>query len=284
MCKLLAANNVTDDPERWLDRSIGSIADKLSELGEATARQVGEALPELGVRLEVPPGNPVGATIAAHTRVLNLMGLMGIAVRARPLGTWISGQYRWTLADRWLSGGLGQDDRLTAATAIADRYLRAFGPASMADMQWWTGWTKLATSTAIVDSGAETVDGTDGELWVAAGDTDAELDPGPWVALLPGLDPSVMGWRQRGWYLDDAFVSALFDRNGNAGPTIWADGRVVGGWAQGADGRLVDRLLEPISAHHERLLLTEIERLEAFVGDTRFTIRFPPPLSRELSG
>ena len=112
MCKLLAANNVTDDPERWLDRSIGSIADTLAELGEATARQVGEALPELGVRLEVPPGNPAGATIAAHTRVLNLMGLMGIAVRARPLGTWISGQYRWTLTDRWLSGGLGQDDQL----------------------------------------------------------------------------------------------------------------------------------------------------------------------------
>ena len=283
MCTLLVANGVTDDPDRWLDHAIGSIADLLADVGEASARQVGEALPDLSVRLRVPPGDPSGAMIAAHTRVLNLMGFLGIAVRARPVGTWISSQYRWTLADRWLSRGLGGGDLPTAAATIVDRYLRAFGPASMIDIQWWTGWTKLTTTTAIMDCGAETVDGTHGELWVAGGDTRADLDPGPWVALLPGLDPSVMGWKQRDWYIHDSYIPALFDRNGNAGPTIWADGRVVGGWAQRPDGRLAHRLLETISTNHEHLLRLEVERVESFVGDARFTIRFPTPLSRELS-
>jgi hypothetical protein len=259
-----------------------AITAALAELGEATARQLGEALPELRVGLEVPPGNAAGATIAAHTRVLNLMGFMGVAVRARPIGTWISGQYRWTLADRWLDSRLSGDDRVTSAARLVDRYLSAFGPASMIDIQWWTGWTKLTTSTAIEAADAERIDGTHGELWVAAGDTSAALDPGRWVAVLPGLDPTVMGWKQRDWYLPAEYAPALFDRNGNAGPTIWADGRVVGGWAQGADGHVVHRLLEPISTHHERLLRIEIERLESFVGDTRFTIRFPSPLTREL--
>jgi hypothetical protein len=75
----------------------------------------------------------------------------------------------------------------------------------------------------------------------------------------------------------------LFDRNGNAGPTIWADGRVVGGWAQRPDGRLAHRLFETISTNHERLLRLEVERVESFVGDARFTIRFPTPLSKQLS-
>jgi hypothetical protein len=123
----------------------------------------------------------------------------------------------------------------------------------------------------------------DDELWVADGDDEDELAPGPWVALLPGLDPTVMGWKQRQWYLPDDHVADLFDRNGNAGPTIWVDGRVVGGWAQCADGKLVHRLFERISAPHERLLQIELDRLREFVGDTRFTTRFPSPLSRELS-
>ena len=59
----------------------------------------------------------------------------------------------------------------------------------------------------------------------------------PWVALLPGLDPTTMGWKQRAWYLPESAAEA-FDSSGNAGPTIWLDGRVVGAWAQSPDGRV----------------------------------------------
>ena len=44
-----------------------------------------------------------------------------------------------------------------------------------------------------------------------------------------------MGWKLRDWYLPAAAADA-FDRNGNAGPTLWVDGRVVGAWAQAPDG------------------------------------------------
>ena len=52
----------------------------------------------------------------------------------------------------------------------------------------------------------------------------------PWVALLPGLDSTVMGWKERAWFLG-GHQHALFDVNGNAGPTVWCNGRIVGGWA-----------------------------------------------------
>ena len=68
----------------------------------------------------------------------------------------------------------------------------------------------------------------------------------PWVALLPGLDPTTMGWKERDWYLPDAGADT-FDRMGNAGPTVWVDGRVVGGWAQAADGEIRTRYLVDVA-------------------------------------
>ena len=61
----------------------------------------------------------------------------------------------------------------------------------------------------------------------------------------PSLDPTVMGWKEREWYLGD-HAPALFDRAGNAGPTVWWDGRIVGGWVQRRDGEVVYRLLEDV--------------------------------------
>ena len=56
-----------------------------------------------------------------------------------------------------------------------------------------------------------------------------------------------MGWQDRGWFLG-AHGRALFDTNGNAGPTVWWDGRIVGGWAQRKTGEVVLRFLEDAGA------------------------------------
>ena len=282
--KLLADNGVADDPDPWLSVAIASIMSALDAAGEATTRQLGAALPSLRVPLAIAPGKSYGGSISAHTRVLTMMGFSGSIMRGRPIGSWVSGQYRWVAADRWLDGGLGIVDPIEAATAIADRYLRSFGPATASDVQWWTGWTKRKSAAALEAAGAVTVDGPHGEpLLIAADDDDDADDPGPWVALLPGLDPTVMGWKQRDWYLPTDRVPWLFDGNGNAGPTVWADGRVVGTWAQRPDGKIVHRVDEPLGPVHRRLLDDEIERVTSFVGDTRFTLRFPTPSSGELA-
>ena len=48
--------------------------------------------------------------------------------------------------------------------------------------------------------------------------------------------------------------SALFDRNGNVGPTVWLDGRIVGGWGQRPDHRIDYRILEEVDADAARLI------------------------------
>ena len=66
--------------------------------------------------------------------------------------------------------------------------------------------------------------------------------------LLPGLDPSTMGWKQRAFHLAPDDVALLFDRNGNGGPTAWVDGRIVGGWHQRADGEIALHLTADVGA------------------------------------
>src|SRR5262249_37765286 len=104
----------------------------------------------------------------------------------------------------------------------------------------------------------------------------------PWVALLPALDPTPMGWSQRDWYIDPAHIAALFDRSGNIGPSVWADGRVIGGWAQRATGEVVFRLLENVDAETARQVAEQAGRLTEWIGPVRVTPRFRTPLEREL--
>ena len=91
-----------------------------------------------------------------------------------------------------------------------------------------------------------------------------------------------MGWKDRDWYLG-THRAPLFDRSGNIGPTIWVDGRIVGGWAQRHDGTIATRLLEDVGAGYEAMILTEANRLGDAIGDTLVKPSFPTPLQRDLS-
>ena len=102
------------------------------------------------------------------------------------------------------------------------------------------------------------------------------------TALLPALDPTVMGWKERAWYLGE-HAPALFDRSGNAGPTVWWNGRIVGGWVQRKDGEVVFRLLEDVGAEATAAVAAEAERLAEWLGETRVLPRFRTPLERTLS-
>ncbi|MGZ8593254.1 MAG: winged helix DNA-binding domain-containing protein, partial [Actinomycetota bacterium] len=217
--------------ERWVDRVGAETLEALGRRGEATARELTKDVPELGAKLSFGEGKTWAGRMGVSTRVLFLLATEGRIVRARPLGTWMSGQYRWARTETWLGAPLPKVDHAEASADLLRRYLLAFGPATLTDVRWWTGWTaRLATKT-LEALGAVEVALDEGVGYVLPDDLDAADEVDRWVALLPSLDPTVMGWKGRAWYLGD-HASELFDRNGNAGPTVWANGRVVGGWMQ----------------------------------------------------
>jgi hypothetical protein len=124
----------------------------------------------------------------------------------------------------------------------------------------------------------------DGEEGFVLPDDDLEvvdLDEDPRVALLPGLDATPMGVKQRGWFLGP-HEDELFDRTGNIGATVWAHGRVIGGWAQREDGEVVTALLEDVGADVVSRVEREAARTRAWLGDVRVRPRFPTPIQTRL--
>ncbi|UQA97290.1 winged helix DNA-binding domain-containing protein [Streptomyces halobius] len=250
----------------------------LAARGEATAAELADAVPALREQITMFPGKPYQSRQRVCATVLGVLAAEGRIRRARPAGNWTSAQFRWALAEP-LPGLPAAEAKAT----LARHYLAAFGPVTEADLKWWTGWTLTDTRKAIAATGAEAVDLDEGTGYLLPEDLEPATAPEPWVALLPGLDPTPMGWRHRDWYLNSDHTTALFDRNGNIGPTIWADGRIIGAWAQRPDGRVNHHLLTDPGREARTAIESEIARLTDFLGGTRVTPCYRTPLERTLA-
>lgn len=277
----LVDQGLADGPvDEWLDELRDRMLAALDARGEATARELVEDVPELGRQISFGEGKRWAGKVGLSTRLLFLLATGGDIVRARPLGTWVSSQYRWARMSSWLGGDLAAHDEADARAELVRRYLAAYGPASFTDVKWWSGWTVGVTRAALAAVGAVDV----GELLALPGDDEVPSLPAGEAALLPGLDVAVMGWKERSWILDDDHVARLFDRNGNAGPTVWWEGRVVGGWGQRPSGEIVTGLLEDAGAEAEQAIAAEAAALEDWLDGVVVRSRFPVPLEKELRG
>jgi hypothetical protein len=256
------------------------------------ARAITPVVDELQQQVLLAEGKPYEARVSITNRILLQLSIEGRIVRTRPLGSWLSSQYRWTPTDQWLAAPLPTVPAVEARTELVRRWLRTYGPGTTTDIAWWAKWTKKQVTEALAELGAVgvTVEPAPGaapaRAWVLADDVDAvadePADDGPGVSLLPSLDPAIMGWKERDWYLG-AHAPALFDRNGNAGPIVLVDGAAVGGWAQVADGRVVTELIEPVSAAARRRIADVATVLTDWFAGVRVTPRFPTPLQTRLA-
>ena len=279
---MLAGSGLADDPAAWVEEVEKVALEALAARGEATATELAGDDPRLAQQIVVAAGKPYEGRQSVVTRILLLLAAEGRIVRGRPRGSWVSGQYRWSLVEAWLPDGVPAWTLQEAQVELVRRWLRGFGPATIADVKWWTGLPMGQVRRAVAEAGAVEVD-LDGTTGLAlADDLHPVPAPEPWVALLPSLDPTTMGWAGRDFYLG-RHRQVLFDRNGNAGPAIWSDGRVVGGWAQRATGEIVLRLLEDVGADATAAVEAEAARLGDWLGPIRITPRFRTPLERELS-
>ena len=275
----IEASGIAPSGSRWLRTAEVSTLEALRTHGPSTATELAKHVPLLRKQITVG-GGKWETTQSVGARVLLVLAAEGHLARGRPRGSWISTQHRWEPMELWWRGR-GEMSVEDARAELVSRWLRSFGPASVADVKWWTGWTSGETRKALGRVDTVEVD-LDGAVGIALADDLETTKPAkPWTALLPALDPTAMGWTNRDWYLGE-HRPALFDRSGNVGPTIWWNGRVVGGWAQRASGEIATRLLEDVGKNALDAVTAEAERLETWLGDRRFTSRFPTPLEREL--
>jgi len=263
---------VADDAVAWLAGTEEAALAALTARGAATAAEVSADDPRLRFQLRLSVGTSSEGQLNVGSRVLFLLAADGKVMRGRPRGSWTSHQYRWVPIANWCPDGLDGWTTTDAQVELARRWLRAFGPATLEDLQWWAGWTKTQTRRALTDLEPVEVDLDGVPGIVLADDLEPTTEPEPWAALLPGLDSTPMGWQQREWFLG-GHGGQLFDRNGNVGPTLWWNGRIVGGWAQDADGQIVCRFLEDAGAEAVKAADAAAQQLADLLGTVKLTAR-----------
>jgi hypothetical protein len=274
---------------RWSDlqrRVLGVVSDT----GPCTVRDLSRAIPELRSQVRYSVGKSYEGSFSVGSRLVPAMCTLGILVRSRPRGTWRSNLYEYALLSDWLPGiDLGATSTPEAQAWLVRRYLSALGPATVEDVQWWTGLT-LGETTHALDAlrpslvevsiaGLGTSLMQDGDLERCR---DFSPPDRPYAWFLPSLDPYVMGYSDRRRFLDPGSQGAILDRARNAVPTVWLNGQIVGAWAQRRDGSVVYGVFEPHPSSARAVIDAEAGRLQAFLRGEYLALRSHTPFTRKL--
>jgi hypothetical protein len=278
LAKAVEAAGFVEDGEAWLHEASEATLEALDRMGEATSTELRAAVGLLQGSTVYAPHKSWGGALPVGPRVLTCLSAAGRILRASNRGGWNVSRPTWARTSDWLGEEPTIPPERAARAELVRRWLYAFGPATEADLKWWLGSTMTAVRTALTDVGAVEVD-LHGEPGVALpDDLDAAAGVEPYAALLPGLDPTTMGWYRRDWYLGP-HRAAVFDANGNGGTTAWWDGRIVGGWNQTPSGEVFLQLLEDVPPEGRSALEAEAARLTEWLAGVRVAARFPSPLS-----
>lgn len=233
-------------------------------VAEGRALVEAEPLPfgELGARLARTWPDRDPATLAQVVRA------MAPLVQVPPRAVWgRSGQVVVTTAEHWLGRPL---DEAPSLDDLVLRYLAAFGPASVTDVQAWSGLTRLrAVADRLGDrvvrfrneGGRELLDLPD----APRPDPDT---PAP-VRFLPDFDNVLLSHADRSRIVDDPVRKRLQRVNGVLPGTVLVDGRVAAIWAtERAKGRatLVVTPFRPLGRAERADVADEGERLLAFAA------------------
>ena len=269
--------------ERWLSEASEQVRAALSEGRQATSSELRKEITSLEGSIAYGEGKSWGGQAPIGPRVLTTLSAAGQIVRASNDGGWTISRPRWASMRSWFGEEIAAHTTAEGVARLVDQWLRVFGPGTAADIKWWLGSTVTAVRRALAELHAVEVD-LEGQIGYLLGDDLEATDPvAPWAALLPPLDPTTMGWFERDWYLGP-YKAQLFDTSGNAGPSAWWDGRIVGGWRQSDTGEVVLQVLEDVGSDGLRALEHEAARLTEWLGGTRVLPRFPSPLSKAVAG
>jgi len=274
----IAAAGITE-PDVWLETAREQIHEALRDTDGLPVTALRETVQMIAGKVAVSPHTKWGGDVPLAPRILGWLGASGELVRGRNSGHWRISRPAWTPMEEWLEEVSAPLEEATGYAALVRRWLGTFGPGTEADLVWWLGSTKTAVRQALADVEAVRVslDGG-GTGWVLPGDEEsAPAEVEPWAALLPVLDPTTMGWRDRDFYLDPRHTPYLFDSNGNGGTTAWWDGRIVGCWVQDDAGVVHVVSREELGRDATAALAVEAERLTAWLGGVRIGSVYTSP-------
>lgn len=258
----VVAAGLAIDGAAWLRTAEAAILEFLRDRPDASAQEIREQVPAVQGTVVNAPGTKWSRETHVAPLLLTVLGCEGKIVRGHNRGHWRISKPAWTPTQSWLGGPVDALESATGYAELVRRWLATFGPGTERDIVWWLGSTKTAVRRALTDVEAVQVrTDRDGVGWVLPDDVEPEPDVAPWTALLPALDPTTMGWKERDFYLAADDVPFIFDSAGNGGSTAWWNGRIVGCWLQDPDGTVQVIERRPLPADARAALTIEAERL-----------------------
>ncbi len=187
-------------------------------------------------------------------------------VQVPPRGVWGSAlQATYTPLEHWV----GESPPVDPGQLVR-RYLAAFGPASVADLQAWAGLTRLAPLVASLPDLVRYSDEQGRTLYDVAGLALADgAEPLPPILLAP-FDNLTLSHADRSRVVDDEHRRRLATSNGMIPGMVLLDGRVAGAWRAPSDGLELEpfRALtrpERASLHDAAVALAELLGVPASV-------------------
>jgi hypothetical protein len=229
---------------------------------------------ELGALLHEQWPDHAPAALAQGVRALVPL------VQVPPRAVWgAAGQAAHTSAESWLGRRLEASPPLEN---LVTRYLAAFGPATVMDMQAWSGLTRLREVVERLGPGLRSFRDEQGaELF----DLPDAPRPGPDVPapvrLVAEFDNLVLSHDDRARILSEPNRKRMYTRNGIFPGTVLVDGFVAGMWRLARSRRsatVIIEMFDPVTERDREEILAEGGRLLAFAAPEApaCDIRFAP--------
>lgn len=208
------------------EKQYETISKRIMKILEGRGMTTKECKKELGTALNISP-------------IVNLMCDKGLLIRGEPQGGWKSNIHTYYLFREYFPDvDLKAIDEGEARRLVVEQYLASFGPATGNDVAWWTGFPKgqiRQIITGLQDKVSSIrIPDTEAEYLVLSSDRSSlihmKTPKNPVINMLPGLDPYLMGYKDRERYLSSKYYNYVFDRSGNTTSTILVNGEVIGIW------------------------------------------------------
>lgn len=270
----------------------------MDRLGQAIMAVLGDqALPGEAIAARLEPGlvqelsqTSRGGRVTRTSNValaLRWLNARGLLYAANIAPDWRSETLVHARLDHWYPElDLAKaPDEAEAQKRLVRNYLAAFGPATEADISFWSGLGKSETARATGALSGETtlvlVEGIPGMLLMLKDQAEAlraiETQPEALVNLLPADDPYTTAHRasRSRYFSDQKLQRQIFSSSGEAKPAIAVNGEIVGVWDwQTIDGQdvVIWQLLMEIDSALEAQIKAEVERLAIF-GDPQAIAR-----------
>lgn len=181
-------------------------------------------------------------TLGSQKDIIAIISVMCdemLLIRGKPLKSWRDRKLSYAPFNKYFPKiNFDEYTESESTELLIERYIKSYGPVTETDIIWWLGITKGKARSALDKLRSELelikIDQIEHEYIIHKQDifrlSDMKDNIESIFNVLPGLDPYIMGYKDRERYINFNFYEYIFDRSGNGTKTILLDGQVVGIW------------------------------------------------------